>query len=64
MKHQEQFHYADVAILKISLFCDGTHAKGVEFNNEREEEKTRGIKGYNGDKIVVYFDKYMCKTCC
>ena len=46
---------------KHKPFCDGTHARGVEFNNEREEEKTRGIKGYNGEKIVVYFDKYICK---
>lgn len=44
---------------KNKPFCDGTHARGVEFNNEREEEKTRGIKGYNGEKIVVYFDKYI-----
>jgi uncharacterized Fe-S cluster protein YjdI len=46
---------------KNKPFCDGTHARGVEFNNEREEEKTRGAKGYTGDKIIVYFDKYICK---
>lgn len=46
---------------KNKPFCDGTHARGVEFNNEREEEKNRGAKGYTGDKIIVYFDKYICK---
>ncbi len=46
---------------KNKPFCDGTHARGVEINNEREEEKTRGAKGYTGDKIIVYFDKYICK---
>ena len=45
---------------KNKPFCDGTHAK-VEFNNEREEEKTREPKAYKSDKITVYFDKYLCK---
>ncbi|MBP9478130.1 MAG: CDGSH iron-sulfur domain-containing protein [Sebaldella sp.] len=45
---------------KNKPFCDGTHGT-IDFNNEREEEKLRGLKTYECDKITVYYDKYLCK---
>ena len=45
---------------KNKPFCDGTHA-GIEFNNERLEEKKRPPKEYAGPGITVYYDKYLCK---
>ena len=41
-------------------FCDGTHSR-IEFDNERKEEKKHGPKAYKGEKITVYYDRYLCK---
>ena len=45
---------------KNKPFCDGTHGT-VEFNNERLKEKKHEAKAYDGEKITVYYDRYLCK---
>ncbi len=41
-------------------FCDGTHSK-ISFVGYKEKEDKRGIKAYEGEKITIFDNRYICQ---